>query len=208
MTDELSLSNLTPAAKRKARKRVGRGLGSGKGRYSGRGLKGQKSRAGSHTMRPGFEGGQMPIYMRLGKQRGSTSKDAMPIGPHRTETQAVNVGEIERAFRSGEDVTIETLLAKGLIKSSRLDVKILGGGTLKKKLSITAHRFSKGALEQIAAARGTATALREPVEKKVKPKKARPPAASDVDDEPESGVEPAGESGAEPDEAGQRAGDD
>ena len=76
--DELTLSNLKPAQKRKARKRVGRGLGSGKGRYSGRGIKGQKSRAGSHSMRPGFEGGQMPIYMRLPKQRGSTSKDAMP----------------------------------------------------------------------------------------------------------------------------------
>ena len=84
--DELSLSNLKPAQQRKARKRVGRGLGSGKGRYSGRGIKGQKSRAGSHSMRPGFEGGQMPIYMRLPKQRGSTSKDAMPVGPHRTST--------------------------------------------------------------------------------------------------------------------------
>jgi large subunit ribosomal protein L15 len=73
MADELSLSNLRPATKRKARKRIGRGMGSGKGRYSGRGLKGQKSRAGSHRMRAGFEGGQMPVYMRLGKQRGNTS---------------------------------------------------------------------------------------------------------------------------------------
>ena len=65
--EELTLSNLKPAEKRRARKRVGRGLGSGKGRYSGRGIKGQKARSGSHKMRPGFEGGQMPIYMRLGK---------------------------------------------------------------------------------------------------------------------------------------------
>lgn len=208
MAEELSLSNLTPASKRKARKRVGRGLGSGKGRYSGRGVKGQKSRAGSHTMRPGFEGGQMPVYMRLGKQRGSTSKDAMPIGPHRTETQAVNVGEIERVFRSGEEVTIESLLAKGLIKSTKLDVKILGGGKLKKKLSITAHRFSKGALEQIAAAGGTVTALREPLELKAKPKKVRRPAPVDVDDEPEPGEEPAEASGAEASEAEQPAAGD
>ncbi len=196
MTDELSLSTLKPAAKRKARKRVGRGLGSGKGRYSGRGLKGQKSRAGSHTMRPGFEGGQMPIYMRLGKQRGSTSKDAMPIGPHRTQSQAVNVGELERVFSSGEEVTVESLLEKGLIKSSRIDVKILGDGELTKKLSITAHRFSKGALEKIEAAGGSATALREPVERKAKPKKARKPApVDDVDEEneTEAAEEPAAE---------------
>ena len=82
--EELNLSTLKPAQKRKARKRVGRGMGSGKGRYSGRGIKGQKARSGSHTMRPGFEGGQMPIYMRLGKKRGPYSKDAMPVGPHRT----------------------------------------------------------------------------------------------------------------------------
>ena len=90
-SEQLNLSNLKPAQARKDRKRVGRGLGSGKGRYSGRGIKGQKSRAGSHKMRAGFEGGQMPLYMRLGKQRGSTSKDAMPIGPFRTYTQPVNV---------------------------------------------------------------------------------------------------------------------
>ena len=91
MPDELNLSNLKPAQSRRARKRIGRGLGSGKGRYSGRGIKGQKSRAGSHKMRAGFEGGQMPIYMRVGKQRGATSKDAMPIGPFRTFNETVNV---------------------------------------------------------------------------------------------------------------------
>src|ERR1041385_7130863 len=80
MPDDLNLSNLKPAQARRARKRVGRGLGSGKGRYSGRGIKGQKSRSGSHKMRAGFEGGQNPLYMRLGKQRGNTSADAMPVG--------------------------------------------------------------------------------------------------------------------------------
>src|SRR5881397_3012535 len=106
MPDDLNLSNLKPAQARKDRKRIGRGLGSGKGRYSGRGLKGQKSRAGSHKMRAGFEGGQMPIYMRLGKLRGSTSKDAMPIGPFRTRTLGVNVRDLER-FDAGAEVTPE-----------------------------------------------------------------------------------------------------
>ena len=103
MADELNLSNLKPAQPRKERKRVGRGLGSGKGRYSGRGIKGQKSRSGSHKMRAGFEGGQMPLYMRLGKLRGNTSKDAMPIGPFRTYTQPVNVRDLDalRGRRGG-----------------------------------------------------------------------------------------------------------
>src|ERR671916_3094675 len=96
MPDDLNLSNLKPAQARKDRKRVGRGQGSGKGRYSGRGLKGQKARSGSAKMRPGFEGGQMPLYMRVGKQRGATSKDAMPIGPFRTFSQPVNVAALNR----------------------------------------------------------------------------------------------------------------
>src|SRR5437870_12096181 len=111
MPDDLNLSNLKPAQARKARKRVGRGLGSGKGRYSGRGIKGQKARSGSHKMRPGFEGGQMPIYMRLGKRRGQYSKDAMPVGPHRTRVSAVNVRDLERF--AGE-VPPETLADAGL----------------------------------------------------------------------------------------------
>src|SRR6187455_3748509 len=107
MPEDLNLSNLQPAQPRKDRKRIGRGLGSGKGRYSGRGLKGQKSRAGSHKMRAGFEGGQMPIYMRMGKERGSTSKDAMPIGPFRTYSQPVNVSALER-FDADTEVTPES----------------------------------------------------------------------------------------------------
>src|SRR6478609_9132712 len=100
---QLNLTNLAPAQPREDRKRVGRGMGSGKGRYSGRGIKGQKSRAGSHKMRAGFEGGQMPSYMRMGKQRGSTSKDAMPIGPFRTFAQPVNVAALD-AFEAGTEV--------------------------------------------------------------------------------------------------------
>jgi large subunit ribosomal protein L15 len=158
---KLSLSTLAPAQKRQDRKRVGRGLGSGKGRYSGRGLKGQKSRAGSHKMRVGFEGGQMPSYMRLPKQRGSTSKDAMPIGPFRTFTQGVNLRELEARFDDGAEITPEALKEKGLIRNTRTDVKILGHGDLTKKLVVSAHRFSATAREKIEAAGGTVTPLRQ-----------------------------------------------
>jgi large subunit ribosomal protein L15 len=173
MAEELSLSTLKPAQERKARKRVGRGMGSGKGRYSGRGIKGQKARAGSHKMRPGFEGGQMPIYMRLGKQRGPYSKDAMPVGPHRTSTVPVNLRDLDRVFDDGADVTLEALIEKGLIKNTRTDVKILGQGELKKKLTVTAHAFSATAREKIEQAGGTANALREPVVKKRKTRRAK-----------------------------------
>jgi large subunit ribosomal protein L15 len=163
MPDDLNLSNLSPAQARRDRKRVGRGLGSGKGRYSGRGLKGQKSRSGSAKMRAGFEGGQTPLYMRLGKQRGATSKDAMPIGPFRTYTQPVNVGSLDR-FEDGAEVTPETLAAAGLIRSTRTDVKILGQGDLARKLTVSAHAFSATAREKIEAAGGTVVPLREPRE--------------------------------------------
>jgi large subunit ribosomal protein L15 len=187
--EELSLSTLKPAQARRPRKRVGRGLGSGKGRYSGRGIKGQKSRAGSHKMRPGFEGGQMPIYMRLPKQRGSTSKDAMPIGPHRTSTVPVNLRDLDRVFDEGAEVTLELLVEKGLIKNTRTDVKILGQGDLKKKLTVTAHAFSATAREKIEKAGGTATALREPVVKKRKVRKAKPAAELEPEETEETPTE-------------------
>jgi large subunit ribosomal protein L15 len=173
---KLSLSNLSPAQKRSARKRIGRGLGSGKGRYSGRGIKGQKSRSGSHKMRAGFEGGQMPVYMRMPKQRGSTSADAMPIGPFRTYTQGVNLRDLEARFDDGAEVTLDELLEQGLIKNTRVDVKILGSGDLTKKLKVTAHRFSATAREKIEAAGGTVTALREETE--VRSRKRRKRAAA------------------------------
>ena len=180
MPEELNLSSLKPSSPRKDRKRVGRGLGSGKGRYSGRGIKGQKARAGSHKMRAGFEGGQMPIYMRLGKQRGSTSKDAMPIGPHRTHTVPVNVRDLERVFDDGAKVGIEELIEKRLIKNTRADVKILANGDLTKKLNVTAHSFSAAAREKITAAGGSARALREPADpRRPKSKKASSDAAAE-----------------------------
>jgi large subunit ribosomal protein L15 len=170
MPAKLNLSNLKPAQARKDRKRVGRGLGSGKGRYSTRGLKGQKARSGSHKMRAGFEGGQMPIYMRLGKQRGPYSKDAMPMGPHRTRTVAVNVRDLER-FDAGAEITPELLAEAGLIRNTRYDLKILGHGDLSKKLTVSAHNFSKSAREKIEKAGGTITWLRgEPEPRKPKRK--------------------------------------
>jgi large subunit ribosomal protein L15 len=182
MAEGLDLSSLKPASPRRERKRVGRGLGSGKGRYSGRGLKGQKARSGSHKMRAGFEGGQMPIYMRVGKLRGSTSKDAMPIGPFRTKTLGVNVRDLER-FDAGAEVTPDALKAAGLIRTTRFDVKILGQGELTKKLTVSAHNFSKTAREKIEAAGGTIVWLRgEPRPKKRKAQRAKPaaPAADEA----------------------------
>jgi large subunit ribosomal protein L15 len=177
MAGDLNLSNLKPAQPRKERKRVGRGLGSGKGRYSGRGIKGQKSRSGSHKMRAGFEGGQMPAYMRMGKQRGSTSKDAMPIGPFRTYTWSINVRDLAR-FDAGTEVTPELLEEAGLIRNLRRDVKILGHGELSAKLTVSAHAFSKSAVEKIEAAGGSVTWLKPPHEaKKRRHKKGAPSAA-------------------------------
>jgi large subunit ribosomal protein L15 len=168
MSEKLNLSNLKPAGARKDRKRIGRGPGSGKGRYSGRGLKGQKARSGSHKMRAGFEGGQMPIYMRLGKQRGPYSKDAMPMGPHRTHSVAVNVRDLER-FDPGTEITPESLAEAGLIRNTKFDLKILGHGELTKSLTVTAHNFSKSAREKIEQAGGSITWLRgEPEPRKPK----------------------------------------
>ena len=175
MAQKLNLSTLKPAAQRKNRKRIGRGPGSGKGRYSGRGIKGQKARSGSKKMRPGFEGGQMPVHMRLPKQRGQYSKDAMPVGPHRTKVSSVNVRDLERF--DGE-VTPDTLKEAGLIRNTRLDVKILGHGDLTKKLTVSAHLFSAGARDKIEKAGGTITWLRgepKPRPPKRREKKAAPP---------------------------------
>ena len=193
MADQLNLSNLKPAQARKARKRVGRGLGSGKGRYSGRGIKGQKSRSGSNKMRPGFEGGQNPIYMRLSKQRGPYSRDAMPMGPHRTSTIPVNVAALEERFENGAEVTIEALIEKGLIRNARIDVKLLGNGELSKKLSVTVHAASATAREKVEGAGGSLTLLREP---KVRYPKRRPKSTAPVEPEPDD-TEPEAEAAPE-----------
>jgi large subunit ribosomal protein L15 len=189
--EKLNLSNLKPAQARKDRKRIGRGLGSGKGRYSTRGLKGQKARSGSHKMRAGFEGGQMPIYMRLGKQRGPYSKDAMPMGPHRTRTVAVNVRDLER-FDAGTEVTPESLAQAGLIRNTKYDLKVLGHGDLSKQLSVSAHNFSKSAREKIEKAGGSITWLRgepEPRKPKRRPRAEIPQAEPELPETEEEAAE-------------------
>jgi len=190
----MNLSNLQPAQERVDRKRVGRGPGSGKGKFSGRGIKGQKSRSGSHKMRAGFEGGQMPIYMRIGKLRGSTSKDAMPVGPFRTSTVPVNVRDLVR-FEAGDEVTPETLVAKRLIKNTKTDVKLLGVGEVTMKLTVRVHGISATAREKIEAAGGTVELLREPKVKKQKHRKAKPPtsATEEATEAAEESAEPAAE---------------
>src|SRR4051794_28329745 len=149
-------------------------------------------------MRAGFEGGQMPIYMRLGKLRGSTSKDAMPVGPFRTSTQPVNLRDLEARFDAGAEVTPEALVAVRLLKNTKIDVKILGDGELTKKLTISVHGVSASAREKLEAAGGTVTLLREPKKKKKKPaRNVAPPkepaaeedAAVDVDEAPAAAPE-------------------
>jgi large subunit ribosomal protein L15 len=186
MGEKLNLSSLQPAQRRRDRKRVGRGPGSGKGKFSGRGVKGQKARSGSHKMRAGFEGGQMPVYMRIGKVRGATSKDAMPIGPFRTQTVPVNVGDLDR-FEADAEVTPESLVEKGILKNTKIDVKLLGNGELTKRLTIRVHAISAGAREKVEAAGGTIELLREPKQRKQPRHTARPAAA---EPEPESDAAP------------------
>jgi large subunit ribosomal protein L15 len=205
MPSELNLSSLKPAQKRIARKRVGRGMGSGKGRYAGRGIKGQKSRSGSHKMPAGFEGGQTKLFMRLPKLPGNTSKDAMPIGPFRTHTQGVNVRDLERVFDAGAEVTPESLKAKRLIRTTRIDVKILGHGDLTKNLTISTHGVSKSAREKIEGVGGTITLLREPKERKRKRHKKAAPVEAEADtpvaEESEEAAEESGEPPADEPEA-------
>jgi large subunit ribosomal protein L15 len=197
MADELNLHSLKPAQPRKDRKRIGRGLGSGKGRYSGRGIKGQKARSGSHKMAAGFEGGQMPIDMRLPKLRGATSADAMPIGPFRTYSQPVNLRDLEERFEAGDEVTPEVLKAKRLIRKVSVDVKILGIGDLSKALTVSAHGFSQTAKKKIESAGGTVTWLRgEPVPRKPKVHKTKPKAEEPADEPAEDTTEPAADEAA------------
>jgi len=151
----IGLHNLKPApGSRRPRKRIGRGEGSGTGKTSGRGQKGYGSRSGSKS-RARFEGGQMPIHMRMRKLRGPHMKKSMPFEQFRTETQAVNLLELEARFESGASVTPESLKDKGLATRKGIPVKILAKGELSKPLTVHAHAFSKSARTQIEAAGGT-----------------------------------------------------
>ena len=142
----MNLSELKPAAgsTHSANFRVGRGHGSGNGKTAGKGHKGQKARSGAP--RPGFEGGQMPLYRRLPK-RGFTNRNTKDI-------VSINITELNR-FQDGTVVTIETLVENGVIKNPKDGVKILGNGELTKKLTVKANAFSASAAEKIQALGGT-----------------------------------------------------
>jgi len=129
----------------KSKKRLGRGNASGHGTYSGRGCKGQGQRK-SGNVRPGFEGGQTPLIMRLPKLKGFKS-------PTKIVYQIINVGDLER-FKDGDEVNVLALLQNKLIKRKDCPVKILGNGKLTKKLSVKAHKISAAAKEKIKAAGG------------------------------------------------------
>ena len=159
MAEEIGLHNLRPApGSRHRKKRVGRGEGSGLGKTSGRGQKGAGARSGDKS-RPGAEGGQMPIHMRLRKLRGPHMKKSMPFEKFRTHTQPVNLRDLEARFGEGDTVTPQSLSARGLATRKGIPVKILGQGELSKKLSVTAHGFSKSAREKIEAAGGSCTVV-------------------------------------------------
>jgi large subunit ribosomal protein L15 len=154
-TERIGLHNLKPTpGSRKPRKRVGRGEGSGTGKTSGRGQKGYGSRSGAKD-RARFEGGQMPIHMRMRKLRGPHMKKSMPFEPFRTHTQPVNLRDLEARFEAGDSVTLESLKGHGLAQRKDVPVKILAKGTLSKSLTVHAHGFSKSAREAIEAAGGT-----------------------------------------------------
>ena len=143
----MRLETISPSpGSRKARKRVGRGDGSGHGTYSGRGCKGQKSRAG-YRMKPGFEGGQLPLIKRLPRKRGFTNI-------FRIEYSVVNLTRLN-VFEPGSEVDLEKLITAGIVKSLRRPVKILGEGDIDRPLTVKAHKFSAAARTKIEAAGGT-----------------------------------------------------
>ena len=147
----MQLNDLTPSpGTRKTRRRVGRGVGSGRGKTSGRGQKGQRSRSGG-GVRPGFEGGQMPLYRRL-PHRGFSN------ALFRTEYSTVNVADLSR-LEDGTEVTPQLLLERRIVRKKHLPVKILGNGELTVKLTVLAHAFSETAREKILAAGGTCTLI-------------------------------------------------
>jgi large subunit ribosomal protein L15 len=139
-----------PKGARKARKRVGRGPGSGHGKTASRGHKGAKSRSGFRFKR-GFEGGQMPLHRRVPK-RGFHN-------PFRVEYAVVNLDTLAEVFEAGSSVTPDVLRERGLVRQTRVRIKVLGRGDIAKKLTVQAHKFSGSAAEKIVAAGGTAEVL-------------------------------------------------
>ena len=147
----MDLSNLKPAkgSKQSNNFRRGRGHGSGNGKTAGKGHKGQKARSGAP--RPGFEGGQMPLYRRIPK-RGFKNRNSKDI-------VAINVGNLEKKFNDGDVVTIEALREKGIISNPKDGVKMLGNGELTKKLTVQVNAFSKSAIQKIEALGGKAEVI-------------------------------------------------
>jgi large subunit ribosomal protein L15 len=185
MAQDIGLHSLKPKdGSRHRKKRIGRGEGSGFGKTSGRGEKGAGARSGSKS-RVNFEGGQMPIHMRLRKLRGPHMKKSMPFEQFgRTQTQPVNLKDLDARFDSGAEVTPETLREKGLATRKDVPVKILGDGDLGKKLTIRVHFASKSAREKIEGAGGTVELLVEP--KKAKAPKPQKPAPEPKGSDPEA----------------------
>ena len=146
MEDAIKIHDLRPApGAHKAKTRVGRGEGS-KGKTAGRGTKGTKAR---YQVRPGFEGGQLPLHMRLPKLRGFKN-------PFRTEYQVVNLKRIQELFPEGGEVTVETLVAKGAVRKNEL-VKVLGDGDITVKVNVVVDKASASAISKIEAAGGSVT---------------------------------------------------
>jgi large subunit ribosomal protein L15 len=153
--ERIGLHSLRPApGSRRPRKRVGRGEGSGTGKTSGRGQKGYGSRSGAKD-RSRFEGGQMPIHMRMRKLRGPHKKQSMPFEPFRTHTQPVNLADLQTRFDAGSEVTLDGLRAAGLGTRKGIPIKILAKGELSHALTVHAHAFSATARERIESAGGS-----------------------------------------------------
>jgi large subunit ribosomal protein L15 len=178
----VGLHNLKPApGSRKSRKRLGRGKGSGWGKTSGRGHKGAGQRSGNKRKR-GYEGGQNPVHMRMGKLRGPNKKMSMPFEKFRTRTQPVNLADLDARFKAGDEVTPESLREAGLAKG-RDPVKVLARGELKKKLTVRAHGFSAAAREAIEKAGGTVEWIGGEPKPKLPKRKPEPPKEEKPEDE-------------------------
>jgi len=190
----LGIHNIgAPKGANKNKKRVGRGPGSGHGKTSTRGHKGQKSRSG-YSGRPGFEGGQMPLQRRLPK-RGFTNV-------FKKEWAEVKLSDLDKRFEANEAVTPELMVERGIVKKGQLarfeGVVVLGGGELSKALNITAHRFTKGAREKIEAAGGKATLVSGAASEEVSTASEEPSTAIE---EPSTASEEASTASEEPDAA-------
>ena len=147
----MKLNELTKAPEAKAKKRVGRGPGSGLGKTSGRGENGQKSRSGA-SIPAWFQGGQTPLYRRVPKRGFNNAR-------FRTEYATINLSDLNKYFNDGEEVTPEILKEKGIIKQQLCGVKVLGNGELEKKLTVKANRFSSSAVTKIESAGGKAEVI-------------------------------------------------